>query len=56
MIDLNGGYQMTARTGLFFQVRNVLNIPEYRYQWDPSYPTIHTRVGTFFTFGVKGVF
>ncbi|MBL9212911.1 MAG: TonB-dependent receptor [Opitutaceae bacterium] len=56
MIDLNGGYQLTARTGVFFQVRNVFNIPEYRYQFDPSFPTMHTRVGTFLTFGVKGVF
>ena len=56
MIDLNGGYQLTARTGVFFQVRNLFNIPEYRYQFDPGYPTMHTRVGTFYTCGVKGVF
>ena len=56
MIDLNGGYQLTARTGVFFQVRNLFNIAEYRYQIDPSYPTSDTRVGTFWTFGVKGVF
>jgi TonB-dependent receptor len=56
MIDLNGGYQLTARTGLFFQVRNLFNIAEYRYQIDPSYLTSDTRVGTFYTFGLKGVF
>ena len=56
MIDLNGGYQLTARTGVFFQVRNLFNIGEYRYQIDPSYPTSDTRVGTFWTFGLKGVF
>jgi len=56
MVDLNGSYQLSGRTGLFFQARNIFNIPEYRYQGDPSFPTMHTRVGTFFTFGVKGVF
>ncbi len=56
MIDLNGGYQLTPRTGIFFQVRNLFNVPEFRYQWDPGFPTMHTRVGTFYTFGVKGVF
>ncbi len=56
MIDLNGGYQLTPRTGLFFQVRNLFNIPEYRYQISPSFPTAHTLVGTFWTFGIKGVF
>ncbi len=56
MIDLNGGYQLTARTGVFFQVRNLFNIAEYRYQVDPTYPISDTRVGTFWTFGLKGVF
>jgi len=56
MIDLNGGYQLTQRMGLFFQIRNVFNVPEYRYRLEPHYPTIHTRVGTFYTFGIKGVF
>ncbi len=56
MIDLNGGCQLTARTGVFFQVRNLFNIPEYRYPFDPNDPTMHTRVGTFYAFGVKGVF
>jgi len=56
MIDLNGGYQLTARTGVFFQVRNLFTIPEHRYQLSPSYPTMHTRIGNFWTFGVKGVF
>jgi hypothetical protein len=37
-------------------VRNLFNIPEFRYQFEPNYPTMHTRVGTFYTFGVKGVF
>ncbi|MSU48822.1 MAG: TonB-dependent receptor [Opitutus sp.] len=56
MIDLNGGWQLSGRLGLFFQVRNLFNIPEYRYQVDPIYPTMHTRVGTFYTFGIKGAF
>ncbi len=56
MLDLNGGYQLTARTSVFFQVRNLFNIAEYRYQIDPSYPISDTRVGTFWTFGVKGTF
>lgn len=56
LVDLNAGYQLTARTGLFLQVRNLFNIPEYRYEFDSNYPTQHTRVGTFFTFGVKGAF
>lgn len=54
MLDLNGGYQLTARTSVFFQVRNLFNIAEYRYQIDPSYPISDTRVGTFWTFGLKG--
>jgi hypothetical protein len=37
-------------------VRNLFNVAKYRYQIDPSYPTSDTRVGTFWTFGVKGVF
>ena len=56
MIDLNGGYQLSRRLGVFFQVRNLFNIPEYRYQVDPIYPTMNTQVGTFYTFGIKGVF
>jgi hypothetical protein len=49
-------HPLTARTGVFFQARNLFNIAEYRYQIDPSYSTADTRVGTFRTFGVKGVF
>lgn len=56
MIDLNGGDLLTARTGFFFQVRNRFNIAEYRSQIDPSYLTSDTRVGTFYTFGLKGLF
>lgn len=55
MINLNGGDQLTARTGLFFQVRNRFNIAEYRHQIDPRHLTPDTRVGTFSTFGLKGV-
>jgi iron complex outermembrane receptor protein len=56
MIDLNGGYQLSGRLGVFFQVRNLFNIAEYRYQVDPIYPTMYTQVGTFYTFGIKGAF
>jgi iron complex outermembrane recepter protein len=56
MIDLNGGYQLTRRTGVFFQVRNLFNVPEDRYQLSTSFPLSQVRVGTFWTFGIKGVF
>ncbi len=56
MIDVNGGWQLTRRTGVFFQVRNLFNVPEDRYQIDASYPLSQVRVGTFWTFGLKGVF
>jgi TonB-dependent receptor len=56
MIDVNGGYQLTRRTGVFFQVRNLFNIPDDRYQVDPLFSTSQIRVGTFWTFGIKGVF
>ncbi|MBI5694025.1 MAG: TonB-dependent receptor [Verrucomicrobia bacterium] len=56
MIDLNGSYQLTNRFSVFLQVRNLFNIPEYRYQIDPMYLTQHLSVGTFYTFGIKGVF
>lgn len=56
MIDLNGGWQLSSRLGVFFQVRNLFNIPETRYQVDPIYPTMSVHVGTFYTFGIKGVF
>jgi outer membrane receptor protein involved in Fe transport len=56
MIDLNGSYQITNRYSVFLQVRNLFNIPEFRYQIDPSYLTQNLAVGTFYTFGIKGVF
>ncbi len=56
MIDLNGSLQLTNRVGAFVQVRNLYNVPEYRYQIDPSYLLSHVRVGTFLTFGIKGAF
>lgn len=56
MIDLNASYQMSRRVGIFFQVRNLFNIPEYRYQVDPTFLTSNVQVGTFYTFGIKGVF
>jgi iron complex outermembrane receptor protein len=56
MIDLNSSYQFTPRFSGFLQVRNLFNIPEYRYQIDPIYATQNLSVGTFYTFGIKGVF
>ena len=56
MIDLNGSYQLSTRLGLFFQVRDLFNIPEYRYQIDPTCLTSHMLVGAFYTFGIKGAF
>ena len=56
MIDLNGGWQISPRLGAFFQVRNLFNVSEYRYQVDPSYMISDYIVGTFWTFGLKGVF
>lgn len=44
MIDLNGSYQLGNRLSLFFQVRNLFNIPEYRYQVDPMYGILHMAV------------
>jgi hypothetical protein len=41
---------------VFTQVRNLFDIPDYRYQIDPIYLTQHIAVGTFYTFGIKGVF
>jgi hypothetical protein len=41
---------------VFLQVRNLFNIPEYRYQIDPIYATQNLSVGTFYTCGIKGVF
>jgi TonB-dependent receptor len=56
MLDLNGGYQFTSRTSVFFQARNIFNIPEYRYQTDPSIITQYVTFGTILTFGIKGTF
>ncbi len=56
MIDLNSSCQITNRYSVFLQVRNLFNIPEFRYQVDPSYMTQHLAVGTFYTVGIKGVF
>lgn len=56
MVDVNGGWQLNSRLGVFFQVRNLGNIPEYRYQIDPSYLLSNMVVGTFYTFGLKGTF
>jgi iron complex outermembrane receptor protein len=56
MIDLNGGWQLSPRLGAFFQVRNLFNVSEYRYQVDPAYMLSDMIVGTFWTFGLKGVF
>jgi outer membrane receptor protein involved in Fe transport len=56
MVDLNGRYQLTSRTSVFFQARNIFNIPEYRYQTDPAIITQYVTFGTILTFGIKGVF
>jgi outer membrane receptor protein involved in Fe transport len=56
MIDLNSSYQVTSRFSVFLQVRNLFNIPEYRFQIDPIYATQNLSVGTFYTCGIKGVF
>jgi TonB-dependent receptor len=56
MIDLNGSFRLGARLSVFTQVRNLFDIPDYRYQIDPIYLTQHIAVGTFYTFGIKGVF
>ena len=37
-------------------MRNLFNVSEYRYQVDPAYMLSDMIVGTFWTFGLKGVF
>jgi iron complex outermembrane recepter protein len=56
MLDMNGGYQITNRTSVFFQARNLFNIAEYRYQTDPSIITQYVTFGTILTAGIKGTF
>jgi len=56
MIDLNGSFQLTRRTSAFFHARNIFNIPEYRFQGDPSVITQYVTFGTILTVGVKGTF
>lgn len=56
LYDLNGSVQLTAKTGVFFQVRDLFNGGEYRYELDPSYVRENVTFGTILTFGVKGVF
>jgi iron complex outermembrane recepter protein len=56
MIDLNGSYQLFKRASVFFQARNIFNIPEYQYQTDPSVITQYVTFGTILTFGIKGTF
>ncbi|HEY1109440.1 MAG TPA: TonB-dependent receptor, partial [Opitutaceae bacterium] len=56
MFDLNGAYQFTPKTSAFLQVRNIFNVPEYRYQIDPSIITQHVTFGAILTFGIKGTF
>ena len=56
MIDLNGSFQLTRRTSVFFQARNIFNIPEYSYQIDPSIITQYVTFGTILTCGIKGTF
>jgi len=56
MIDLNGAFQLTRRTSVFFHARNIFNAPEYRYQVDPSTITQYVTFGTILTAGIKGTF
>jgi TonB-dependent receptor len=56
MIDLNGGYQFSKRLSVFFQVRNLFNIPENRYQGDPTIISYNVTFGTILTAGIKGTF
>ncbi len=56
MIDLNGSFQVTPRTSLFFQARNIFNIPLNLYQSDPTIITQNVTFGTFMTAGIKGTF
>jgi TonB-dependent receptor len=56
LYDLNGSVQLTAKTGVFFQVRDLFNGGEYRYELDPSYVRENVTFGTILTFGLKGVF
>ncbi|MBI5768035.1 MAG: TonB-dependent receptor [Verrucomicrobia bacterium] len=56
MIDVNGTFQITPRASVFFQARNIFNVPEYRYQIDPSFITQYVTFGTVLTCGVKGTF
>ena len=56
LYDLNGSFQLSAKTGVFFQVRDLFNGGEYRYELDPSYVRENVTFGTILTFGVKGVF
>ncbi len=56
LYDLNGSFQLSAKTGVFFQVRDLFNGGEYRYEVDPSYVRENVTFGTILTFGVKGVF
>lgn len=56
LYDLNGSFQLSAKTGVFFQMRDLFNRGEYRYELDPSYVRENVTFGTILTFGVKGVF
>ncbi len=56
LIDLNGSWQMSARTSVFFHVRNLFDVPEHRYQGDPTGTTYNFTVGTILTAGIKGTF
>ena len=56
MIDVNGSYQLGRRTAVFFQARNIFNIPEYTFQTDPTIITQYVTFGTILTVGVKGAF
>jgi hypothetical protein len=60
-VDLSGGFKLTARTGLFFQGRNVFNDPNLLYEGDPirGAPAALYRYGNYgvsWVLGVKGNF
>jgi iron complex outermembrane recepter protein len=60
-LDFSGGWQLTKRTSLFFQGRNILNDPQLLFEGDPTrnVPASLYRYGNYGTswvFGLKGNF
>jgi TonB-dependent receptor len=59
--DLSGGFQLTRRTSLFFQGRNILNQPQLIFEGDPTRNVAASlyrfgNYGTSWVFGLKGNF